>query len=150
MAPTRGSDTPIVANLEAGRSKRARSRWFSGRRRFDLELRPPNRVRQATISRQRLTDDLIHVVVAVSGQSSDKADVRSGHRQRLVTLIQRLILVARHGIVEIALGGWIFVGKAGARVNLAGEMLVLGDAGIGSGLAGMVDRGHRLDLDLRL
>ena len=79
--------------------------------------------------RQRLTDDLVHVVVSVRGQPPDEPDIRRRQRQALVFLEQLLVLGLRDRVIGVAFGRRIFVGERRLGVLLAGQMLVLGDRG---------------------
>ena len=92
-----------------------------------------------------MADDLVHVVVAIRGEPPDEGDTALLARQGLIALEQRLVLLARDRIVGIALGLRVFAGDAGARVLFAGQVLVLGDPGVGHRLVGIVHHGHRLE-----
>ena len=74
-----------------------------------LLVDPPER-------RQRLTDDLVHIVIAVGGQPADERHALGRVRERLVALEQRLVLRPRDRIIRIALGRRIFVGDASSPV----------------------------------
>src|SRR5690348_12874471 len=60
--------------------------------------------------RERLPDDLVHVVIAVGREASDEGDVLGRVGEGLVALEQLLIFRAWDRVIGIALGGWIFVG----------------------------------------
>ena len=66
-------------------------------------------------------------------------------RQFLVSSIEFAVRLARHGVVGIAYVGGIFVGQRGEWVDLAGQVLVLADAGIGRGLVWIIDRADGLE-----
>src|SRR5690349_17493276 len=53
---------------------------------------------------ERLTDDLVHIVIAIGCEPPDKGDVVGRIRQRLVALEQLLILGPRDRIIRIAFG----------------------------------------------
>src|SRR6201993_4243586 len=53
---------------------------------------------------ERLADHLVHVVVAVGRKPSHEMDVGRLQGQRLVLLVERLVLRARHRIVGVAVG----------------------------------------------
>src|SRR5918994_5239903 len=78
---------------------------------------------------ERLPDDLIHIVVAVGREPSDEGHVAGLVCERLIFLEQLLVLRPRDRVIGIALRRRIFVGDRRPRVLLAGEMLVLADAG---------------------
>src|SRR5688572_20938317 len=74
--------------------------------------------------RQCLPYHLIHVVIAVGCQPADEPNITRGERQCLISLVELLIFRARHWVIRIAGITREFVGDAGLRMNLAGEMLV--------------------------
>src|SRR5690606_11784324 len=100
------------------------------------------------VQRQRLAHDLVHVVVLVGAEPADEGHARRLVRQLLVALVQLGVLRPRNGVVGVALGRGIFVGNAGLRMDLSGQVLVLADAGVGHVLARIVDRADRLELFL--
>ena len=63
----------------------------------------------AAEGRQRLPDDLVHIVVAVGREPADESDVVGRIGERLVALEQLLIFRPRDRIIRIALGRRIFV-----------------------------------------
>src|SRR4051812_6965690 len=75
--------------------------------------------------RQRLPHHLVHVVIAVGRQPPDESDVALRQRERLVALVQRLVLGPGHRIVGIAVGPRKFIGDGGLGAALAGDVLVL-------------------------
>src|SRR5687767_6032013 len=83
------------------------------------------------IELEGLGHDLVHVVIAVGGESSDEVDAAAGARERLVPLVQGPVFGPRDGVIRVAVGSRIFVDHAGPGVLLAGEVLELGDAGVG-------------------
>src|SRR6185369_12967578 len=80
--------------------------------------------------RQRLTDDLVHVVVAVGCKAPDERHARRRIRQLLIFLVERLILLARHRVIGIALRTRIFIGDRRLRMLLPGQMLIFGNPGV--------------------
>src|SRR4051794_31196996 len=52
--------------------------------------------------RERLADDLVHIVIAVGREAADEGDALGRIGERLVTLVERLVLFARDRIVRIA------------------------------------------------
>ena len=56
------------------------------------------------IGGKRLPDDLIHVVIAVGGKPPDKGDVRPGRSQRLIALVEGVIVGPRDRIIGVAVG----------------------------------------------
>src|SRR5690606_15296470 len=89
----------------------------------------------ALVQRQRLAHDLVHVVVLVGAQPPDEGHARCLVRQLLVAFVQFGVLWPRDRIVGVAYGRGIFVGNAGFRMHLSGEVLVFADAGVGHVLA---------------
>ena len=95
---------------------------------------------------ERLADHLVHVVVAVGGEPAHEVHVRRGVGQRLVLAVQLGVLRPRHRIVRIALGRRVLVGEAGLRVLLPGQVLVLGDPGVGHLFGRVVHHRDRLEV----
>src|SRR5690606_26430804 len=83
------------------------------------------------VQRQRLAHDLVHVVVLVGAEPADEGHARRLVRQLLVALVQLGVLRPRNGVVGVALGRGIFVGDAGLRMDLSGQVLVFADASVG-------------------
>src|SRR4051812_20330919 len=87
-------------------------------------LRTP-RARKLLEERQRLRDDLVHVVVLVRRQPSAEMNVRCPLRERLVLAVHRRVLRPRDGIVRVPLRAWILVDHARFWMFLAGQVLEL-------------------------
>jgi hypothetical protein len=81
-----------------------------------------------SVLRQSLRDDLIHIVITVSRQSSDKMHV--GHRigESFVFRVKIGVFFARNRIIRVAFGARIFVNDARFTVFLSGQSFKLGDA----------------------
>src|SRR5687768_18417830 len=80
------------------------------------------------VSRQRLSNDLVHVVILVRRQPPNEMDLRRPIRQRLVLCIQLTVLFPRHRIIRIALSFWKFKHDASLRVLLTSQVFEIGRA----------------------
>src|SRR3954470_17149210 len=84
----------------------------------------------AVEERQCLSDYLVHVVVAVGPQSASEVYLGRGIGKLLVALVERGVLLARNGVVWVAVGARKLVHHRRRRVFLAGQVLELRDASI--------------------
>ena len=75
---------------------------------------------QTPIRCKRLPDDLIHVVIFVSGKTPDEAYIFGGCCQGVIPLEQRLVFGTRNRIVGIALGLRIFIRHTCSWRDLSG------------------------------
>src|SRR3954464_7500025 len=118
-------DNRGAALLSRRESRRGLHEDGSGGFRFPRQslVDPPERC-------ERLTDDLIHVVVTIGRQPSDEPDVGRRQRQTLVFLKEFLVFRARDRVVRIAFGAWVLVRDRRARIVLPGHVLILADAGV--------------------
>ena len=108
-------------------------------RAVDSFVHPPER-------RQRLADDLVHVVIAIGREPADEGHAIGRVCKRFVTLEQRLILRPRDRVIGIALGRWIFVGDGCPWRLLPGQMLILADPRVGHIRRRIIDRSDRLKM----
>ncbi len=125
------ADAPVESGAADGTVER-RTRLA----RFLATARHGPSLDQAPVGRQRLPDDLIHVVVAVGGEPAHEADVRLGQGQGFVALVERLIFGPGDRIIRVSLLARDLVGDAGPFAHLPGEVLVFGDPRVGHGSAG--------------
>src|SRR5512138_3805561 len=82
------------------------------------------------VSGKRLRNDLIHVVVLVGRQTTDKMYFGSFLSQPSVLLIQLCVLFLRYGIVRIAFSLRKLKHNARLRVFLTSEILELSNTGV--------------------
>src|SRR5215217_3540373 len=102
----------------------------------------------AAIMRQRLADHLIHIIVAITAQTPDEADLGMRIGQSGILLVERRILGPRDGVVWVSVSLRELVADRSLAVNLPSQMLVFSDAGVGHGLGGIVDDRYRLEAAL--
>ena len=74
-----------------------------------------------------LPDDLIHVVIFVGAETTNENHVVLRARQRLISLVERLVLGSWNGVVWFAVGSGKFVRNAGLGVRLACKVLIFSD-----------------------
>ena len=94
--------------------------------------------------RQRLGDDLVHVVILVRREPPDEVHVGRRVRERLVALVELRVLGSRDRVVRVTLARGELVDDARLRVHLPGQVLELGDPRV-LVLVRVVDDGDRLE-----
>src|SRR5689334_6388459 len=83
---------------------------------------------QAPICRERLTDNLVHIVIFVSAKPPDERYVISRLPQCRVLFVKSLVLWAWNGIIWIPVATRVFIADARLRMHLARQMLIFGNA----------------------
>src|SRR5947209_12149670 len=125
--------------------RRRRARSLGGDSGFRLSARP-SLVVHAPERRQRLADDLVHVVITVCGEPPDEGDIAGRIRQLFVLLEQLLIFRPRDRIIGITFGRRILIGDRRHRRLLPGQVLVLADTRERHVFGGIVDDRNFLEL----
>src|ERR1700760_456554 len=87
-----------------------------------MPLPTPLRGVDVAINLQRLSHDLIHVVIAIAREPPDEVHLGTGRGERGIASVERGVLGARDWIVRIAFALRIFVDDARLFVVLPGQV----------------------------
>src|SRR5690606_218547 len=95
--------------------------------------------------RQRSSHYLIHIVVAILRQTTNKGYALLGICQRGIALIKRFTGITWHWVIRIPIRLRVFTHDGCTRMLLSGQMFELSNTCIGM-IIGVVDRTDRLEL----